>query len=659
MKKYSEFLHVFILQLLLFLYMLTLSNISIQFGGNFLFDDASFAVKPNDRIGLIGRNGSGKSTLLKIIAGKIEPETGKVHTSNNYKVGYLPQDIANNSQLSVFEEAATALVEIKELERKRDEITKNISERTDYNSDEYMQLVQFLSETEERYQLIGGHTSEADIEQVLVGLGFERMEFSKPVSQFSGGWQMRVELAKILLARPDCILLDEPTNHLDIDSVRWLERFLKNYQGSIILVSHDRTFLDFITNRTIEFSLGNIYDMPLPYSKFIEARKQQRELQLAAFKNQQKQIEQTEKYIERFRYKATLASRVQSRMKALDKVERIEVEEEDIATLKIRFPEPARSSRLIVESKGLTKRYGEKLVLDNIEFAIERGEKIAFVGKNGEGKTTLAKILAKTEDYSGNLNFGSSVDIGYFAQHQAEMLSGDMTVFDIIDRAATGDMRAKVRTLLGAFLFSGDSVNKKVKVLSGGEKSRLALCKLLLNPVNLLILDEPTNHLDMLAKDVLKSALMSFNGAMIIVSHDRDFLQSLTNKTFEFKNKNITAFDGDINYYLEKNELEMLSELEAKASGSQQTGKENSQSQSQIDRQKQKDLQREENKRKKAIAKIEDEIAGMEAKIAEYDALFLQPDFFSNTELSMQKQNEYNELNKALEEKMEEWTKIV
>jgi len=641
--------------------MLTISDLSIQYGGRYLFDSLSFALKPNDRVGLIGRNGSGKSTLLKVIAGVISPETGKVNFPNYYKIGYLPQDLKTESTRTVFEETASALVEIRNLETRQEEVNNEIAERTDYESDEYMNLIYELSDIEERFTIIGGHSSDADIEQVLIGLGFLRSEFSKLVSEFSGGWQMRIELAKILLSRPDCILLDEPTNHLDIESIRWLEIFLKNYSGSIIIVSHDRTFLDFITNRTIEFSLGNAYDLPYPYSQFMEARKEQRELQMNAYKNQQRQIAQTERFIERFKAKATFASRAQSKQKMLDKIERIEVEEEDLSKLKFKFPEPPRSSRLLVEAKDLTKSYdSKKIVLDKINFAIERGEKIAFVGKNGEGKSTLAKIFAKIENYDGELNYGGSVEMAYFAQHQAEMLSGDMTVLDIIDKAAIGEMRPKIRSLLGAFLFSGDDVYKKVKVLSGGEKARLALCKLLLTPSNLIILDEPTNHLDMISKDVLKNALLEFTGALIIVSHDRDFLTGLTDKTIEFKDKKIKEFLGDINYYLEKNNLEMLTELE-------QSFKNNSNSKSvnkvaevvatktQADRQSKKNLQKEESKISKRIEKLESEIENLEKQIEEISLLFQDSKFMSHTALANEKRLEFEKIQSELKEKLAEW----
>jgi ATP-binding cassette subfamily F protein 3 len=638
--------------------MLTVSDLSVQFGGNYLFNSLSFALKPNDRVGLIGKNGAGKSTLLKIISGEISSETGKVNFPKGYKIGYLPQDLKTHSELSVFDETATALVEIRNLEKRRDKIAIEITERTDYESDEYMDLLHELSDIDERFNIIGGHSSNADVEQVLLGLGFLREEFDKPVIEFSGGWQMRIEIAKILLSAPDCILLDEPTNHLDIDSIRWLEVFLKNYSGSILIVSHDKTFLDFITNRTIELSMGNVYDMPYNYSKFIEQRQQQRDLQMNAYKNQQRQIAQTERFIERFKAKANFASRAQSKQKFLDKVDKIEVEIEDVSSLKFKFPAPPRSSRLIVEAKELTKSYDmKKIVLDKINFAVERGEKIAFVGKNGEGKTTLAKIFAKIEDYEGELNYGGNVEITYFAQHQAEMLSGDMTVLDIIDKAAIGDIRPKIRSLLGAFLFSGDNVYKKVKVLSGGEKARLALCKLLLTPANLIILDEPTNHLDIISKNVLKQALLDFTGALIIVSHDRDFLAELTEKTIEFKNRKIKEYLGDINYYLEKSNLELLTQLEERIKNEKhfQYQSKSDISQSQQDRYNKKNRQKEENRLTKQITKLETEIAELEKESEEITKLFQNPQFMAHTTLARDKQQEYNKIQTQLKEKITDW----
>ncbi len=634
--------------------MLQVSDLSINFGGRYLFDDVSFAVRPNDRIGLIGRNGTGKSTLLRIIEGSVEPESGTVAKPNQYKVGFLKQEIENYSDLPIFEETKSALTEIIELENLLANINKSLSGRQDYHSPDYTALLEKMSYANERLRVLEAHSIEAEIEKVLVGLGFLQSEFSKPYSQFSGGWQMRVELAKILLSKPECILLDEPTNHLDIESVKWLEGFLKYYPGSLIIVSHDRIFLDTITNRTFELVNGKIIDMPLSYSAFILARIKQKEDQLAAMKSQQRQIAETEKFIERFRSKATLATRVQSRVKALDKIERIEVEEEDVISMNLRFPEPPRSSRLVVETKGLKKAFGDKVVLSNVDFALERGEKIAFVGKNGEGKTTFSKILAGFLEHEGSLKLGTGVNIGYYAQHRATMLDGDATVFEIIDNAATGDMRAKVRSLLGAFLFSGDAVYKKVKVLSGGEKSRLALAKLLLEPINFLILDEPTNHLDMLAKDVLKNALLKFSGSMIIVSHDRDFLTGLTDTTYHFADKKIKSYMGGINEYLDKINLENLHELERKT----QTAKReqgDTKSLQQIDRQNKKDKQREETKLKKQIARCEEEIAEIEDEIAKMDELFTEADFYADALAAKTKHEEYDILRNDLDAKLAEW----
>lgn len=541
--------------------MLNINNISIEFGGRFLFDNVSISVGENDRIGFIGRNGAGKSTMLKLIYGLESPESGSISMPNGYKMGYLPQEIKTDSTKSVYEETESALDDLKRLEKEIDSYSKELEERTDYESDSYMKVIEKLTEASEIYHLMGGQTMEAEIEKVLIGLGFEKSDFTRGMNEFSGGWQMRVELAKILLKQNDCIMLDEPTNHLDIESIRWLEVFLKNYQGAVLIVSHDRRFLDYITNRTIEFSLGKIYDLPYPYSRFIQERAGQKELQLAAFNNQQKQIAQQERFIERFKAKASFASRTQSKVKQIEKMDIIEVEEEDTSKMRFTFPEPPRASRLIFDAKGLSKKYDEKLILNNIDFALERGEKVCFVGKNGEGKSTLSKVLAGILDFDGELTLGTNLSLGYYAQHQAELLDSDATVFDIIDRAATGEMRKKIRSLLGAFLFSGSAVDKKVRVLSGGEKSRLSICKMLLQPSNILILDEPTNHFDMISKDVLKNALLDYKGALIIVSHDRDFLQGLTTKTVEFKKGKIKEYLGDINEFLDQQQIESLDSI--------------------------------------------------------------------------------------------------
>ncbi len=492
--------------------MLAISHLSIHFGGHYLFDDISFTIGTRDRIGLVGKNGAGKSTLLKILAREQSPETGVVSQPNNFIVGYLSQDIEARLGKTVYEETKTALAELVELERKIHEYSDQLATRTDYESDAYSDLLHKLGEANEYFEFHGGYTMEGDIQRILTGLGFVERDLDRLVDEFSGGWQMRIELAKILLRKPDCILLDEPTNHLDIESIQWLEEYLRTYEGSVVLVSHDRTFLDTVTNRTIEITNANIEDYPTSYSRYVVLRQERRDQNLAAYTNQQKEIAKTEAFIERFRSKANLASRVQSRVKALDKIDRIELEEEDLSTIRFRFPPAPRSGSVVVETEHLVKSYGEKVILNGLDFGLDRGDRVAFVGKNGEGKTTFSKILVGLEEYqAGQLKLGHNVRIGYYAQHQAESLDGNATVFEIIDNAATGEMRTRIRSLLGAFLFSGDAVFKKVKVLSGGEKSRLALAKLLLEPINFLVLDEPTKRAladaeERLTKEVEKAA---------------------------------------------------------------------------------------------------------------------------------------------------------
>ncbi|MGB4928780.1 MAG: ABC-F family ATP-binding cassette domain-containing protein, partial [Chitinophagales bacterium] len=542
--------------------MISVQNLSIHFGGIFLFEDVSFALKENDRVGLVGKNGAGKSTLMKIMSGLQKPDSGQVVLPKDSLIGFLHQDLSKMKGKTVFEETQTAFNEALQLDQRMHEIEHELTVRTDYESDSYHDIINEIQEISHRLEIINVATIEKQIELVLMGLGFMREDFDKPVETFSGGWQMRIELAKILLSKPELVLLDEPTNHLDIESIQWLETYLETYPGAIMIVSHDRTFLDNVTKRTIEIVSQKIYDYPANYSTFVELRKERIDQQRAAQKNQEKYIEHTEKLIDKFRAKANKAKFAQSLIKKLDKIEEIEVDDEETATIHFYFPKPQRSGKTVVTGKKVSKTYDVKLILDEIDFEINRGDKIAFVGKNGEGKSTLSKIIAGLEKYTGEMELGHNVNLGYYAQNQAETLSGDDTVFDTIDKVAAGEMRSHIRTLLGAFLFGGEASFKKVKVLSGGEKSRLAMCKLLLEPYNLLVLDEPTNHLDMRSKDVLKNALNNFEGTVIVVSHDRDFLKGITNRVFEFKDKKIKEHIGDIYDYLEAKKISSLAELE-------------------------------------------------------------------------------------------------
>ncbi|HPS71529.1 MAG TPA: ABC-F family ATP-binding cassette domain-containing protein, partial [Bacteroidales bacterium] len=546
--------------------MITINKLSINFSGDFLFKDVSFVAGDYDRIGLVGRNGAGKSTLLKIIHKLIEPESGSMVITSGFKTGYLPQEMASNFQKTVWEETLSAFTEQKTLEKNIAKTTKILSEREDYESDEYIQLAQQLADYTDRFHMLGGHTMEGDTEKVLLGLGFKATDFSRLLSEFSSGWQMRVALAKILLQKPEIILLDEPTNHLDIESIQWLEDYLAIYDGCLILVSHDRTFLDRVTNRTIEITFGSIQDYKCSYSDYVEQRLERIEIQQSAYENQQKEIAQIEKFIERFRYKATKSKQVQSRIKLLQKMDKVEVEDLDQSAISFKFPPAPHSGRITVEAKNLNLGYGTKCVLENIDMHLERGERVAFVGKNGEGKSTFVKaIVGELHPQKGSLQLGHQVVIGYYAQNQALLLNPNKTVFETIDDVALGDIRPKIRTILGRFLFSTEDTEKKVSVLSGGEKSRLALAKLLLSPFNLLILDEPTNHLDMQSKDVLKNALLQYEGSMILVSHDRDFLEGLTDKIFEFKDQKIKTFIGDVFEFLEKKKMDSLSEFQKRS----------------------------------------------------------------------------------------------
>ena len=542
--------------------MISINNLSVEFSAVPLFDNINYVINKRDKIALVGKNGAGKSTMLKIIAGLQNPTSGSVAVPEGVTVGYLPQQMEVSDTLSVVEEVRKAFGHIDELRKEVDRLNMQLAERTDYESESYQNLIDRMTSATERLAIEESDNADAEIEKTLRGLGFDRKDFNRPTSEFSGGWRMRIELAKILLQRPDVLLLDEPTNHLDIESIQWLESFLVQKANMVVLVSHDRAFIDNVTNRTIEISLGKIYDYSVNYSHYVELRKERLEQQMRAYQNQQKQIKETEDFIERFRYKATKSVQVQSRIKQLAKIERIEVDEVDTSHLNLKFPPAPRSGDYPIIADNVGKSYGDHEVFNNVNFTIKRGEKVAFVGKNGEGKSTLVKCIMSEIPFTGNLKIGHNVKIGYFAQNQASMLDGEITVFDTIDRVAVGDIRTKIRDILGAFMFGGEASDKKVKVLSGGEKTRLAMIRLLLEPVNLLILDEPTNHLDMKTKDVLKQAIKDFDGTVIVVSHDREFLDGLVEKVYEFGGGKVCECLGGIYEFLEKKKIDSLTDLE-------------------------------------------------------------------------------------------------
>ena len=542
--------------------MLNIHNLSVSFGGTYLFEEVTFRMGAGDRVGLVGKNGAGKSTMLKILAGDLKPDSGQIATEKEVKMGFLRQDIDFEQGRTVLEEAYQAFTEIQIVEKKLEDINHQLVTRTDYESDEYSQIIEDLSDYTHRFELLGGYNYIGDTEKILLGLGFKREIFNNQTETFSGGWRMRIELAKLLLQSNDILLLDEPTNHLDIESIIWLESFLRNYSGVVVIVSHDKMFLDNVTNRTIEISLGKAYDFNKPYSQYLELRHEIREKQLATQKNQAKKIEETEKLIEKFRAKASKASMAQSLIKKLDKVERIEVDEDDNSVMNISFPISKVPGKVVIEAESVTKSYGDNTILKDISLLVERGSKIAFVGQNGQGKSTFIKAIVNEFEYSGTIKMGHNVQVGYFAQNQAEYLDGEITLLRTMEDAATDTNRMKVRDMLGSFLFRGDDVEKKVKVLSGGERNRLALCKLLLQPINVLLMDEPTNHLDIKSKNVLKAALQKFEGTLLLVSHDRDFLQGMSNLVYEFKDQKIREYLGDINYFLEQRNLENMREVE-------------------------------------------------------------------------------------------------
>ncbi len=603
--------------------MISIQNLSIHFTGQDLFTDINFMIREKDRIGLVGKNGAGKTTLIRIIAGLEQPSHGDVVMSDDVTIGYLPQETNIYSEKTVLEETMTAFEEYHQIEKKLAQLQDELSQRTDYESDSYQKLCERMSALNERLTLIGGHSIEGEAEQILVGLGFDHEDMTRAMNEFSNGWQMRVELAKILLRKPKLLLLDEPTNHLDIESIQWLEGYLKNYYGAIFMVSHDRAFLDHITIRTIEISGGKIYDYKCAYTEFVERREERIDMQKAAFDNQQREIKEIEAFIERFRYKATKAKQVQSRVKQLEKMDMVEIDDRDKSVMHFKFPPAPHSGKVTLELNHVSKSYGEKNILNDINLLIPRGEKIAFVGRNGEGKSTLAKIICGVLDHTGEVKLGHEVKIGYYAQNQQDMLDPEKTVFETLDDVATGDMRVKVKSLLGAFLFSGETIDKKVKVLSGGEKARLSLAKMLLFPTNLLVLDEPTNHLDMLSKDILKSALLQFDGTLIVVSHDRDFLQGLTTKVYEFRKPHIKEYIGDIYDFLEEKRLKELDDLNRKQKIQQQVTP--VVSQNKIDYEAKKIEEREKRKVEKEIKKLEEQIDALEKELADLDEIMANP----------------------------------
>ena len=629
--------------------MLNIHNLSVSFGGEYLFEEISFRLNAGDRVGLIGKNGAGKSTLLKLLSKDMAIDSGTIATEKNIKIGFLRQDIDFEQGRTVLEEAYHAFEEIKALELKLDNINHQLAERTDYESEGYHQLMVDLNDFSHHYEIIGGYNYQGETEKILQGLGFKRADFEMKTDTFSGGWRMRIELAKLLLQANDVLLLDEPTNHLDIESIIWLEQFLNNYSGAVVIVSHDKMFLDNVTNRTIEISLGRIYDYNKPYSQFLKLRGEIKEQQLNAQKNQEKEIQQAERLIEKFRAKSTKASMAQSLIKKLDKMDRIEVDQDDNAVMNLRFPISITPGKVITEITNLSKRYGDNLVLQNIDLLLERDSKTAFVGQNGQGKSTLAKIMVGELEHEGKCKLGHNVQIGYFAQNQAEYLDGRKTVLDTMLDAANEKNRSKVRDILGSFLFRGEEVDKYVKVLSGGERNRLALAKMLLQPFNVLVMDEPTNHLDIKSKNVLKQALQRFEGTLIIVSHDRDFLQGLTNKVYEFRDNKIKEYLGDIDFYLEQRKVDDFRAIEKEKNNKVKKVKTEKQSNSFKDQKKLKSL-------KNKLSSVESKIATLEKEISEidhnllmdYDTTIAKPNFFDS----------YQGKKDSLEDLMSQWEEI-
>lgn len=644
--------------------MISINNVTVTFSGTDLFQDISFVINPKDRIGLTGKNGAGKSTLLKTIVGIQPLDGGSVTIPGNVTVGYLPQHMDLPSGKTVLEETLSCFEDDKKLEDEIARLSAQIAERTDYESDSYMSLINRLTEAQERLDLLGGNKREAESEVVLKGLGFKQADFKRQTSEFSGGWKMRIILAKVILRKPNVFLLDEPTNHLDIESIQWLEDFLKDYNGAVVMISHDRTFLDNVTKRTIEISLGKIYDYNAPYTRYLELRKERRQQQISAYENQQKIIKDTEDFIERFRYKPTKSNQVQSRIKMLDKLERLEVDLEDNSSIHFKFPPAPRSGQIVVKAQNFTKAFGEKVILSDCEFQLERGEKVAFVGRNGEGKTTFSRCIIGQLPFDGELKLGYNVSIGYYAQNQDEMLDLNKTVFQTLDDIATGDMRTKVRDILGAFLFGGEDIEKKVKVLSGGERARLEMAKLLFQPYSLLVLDEPTNHLDIRSKEILKKALLAYDGTLILVSHDRDFLHGLADTVYEFKDQKIKQYKGDITYFLEKLKLENMRQFEAQKTSVSAKPNNAKEAASQVDsnvtapaagskedyllrKEKEKALR----KLKTQVDKAEQRVGELEAQLEEIHKKLELPE--NQTDMELFKQ--YDNIKAELENEMNFW----
>ena len=640
--------------------MISIDNLKVEFGVKPLFDNVSFVINDKDRIALVGKNGAGKSTMLKIICGLQKPTSGNVAIPNDTTIGYLPQVMNLQDNTTVREEVKKAFADISKMKERVNKLNEELAQRTDYESDSYMELVQKFTTEHDRYMMMGADNYEAEMERTLTGLGFERTDFDRPTSEFSGGWRMRIELAKILLRRPDVLLLDEPTNHLDIESIQWLERFLQQSAKAVVLVSHDRAFINNVTNRTLEITCGRVTDYKVKYDEYVKLRAERREQQLRAYENQQKEIADIKDFIERFRYKPTKAVQVQSRIKQLEKIVPIEIDEVDNSALHLKFPPCLRSGDYPIICEDVEKSYGNHTVFSNVTLTIKRGEKVAFVGKNGEGKSTLVKCIMNEIPFGGTLKVGHNIQIGYFAQNQAQMLDGELTVFETIDNVARGDIRLKINDILGAFMFGGEASEKKVKVLSGGERSRLAMIRLLLEPVNLLILDEPTNHLDMPSKDVLKEAIKAFDGTAIVVSHDREFLDGLVSKVYEFGGGKVTEHLGGIYDYLQAHNAatidERLSSL-AQTSGNKSASSNEPQqepSAAKLSYAEHKEQQKKIRKAERAVAESEEKISKMEARIKELDTLLCNPDHASDMVLI----TEYTDIKKAIEEEEERWEKL-